>query len=279
MSISTKLLATPGWGELKYHLQQATQFEITNELAKKNETITEPKNIWLPILKYKNIAQQEFCLLYKTPFKGEDEKSIGELALTRVTGKCEFTSVKNSLVHISNIHYLKVTMKAPTIIFDYEAGLDKTRPEKLSVTFNRLQPNYTGYKNKKLADGFFPAALEGVILLPEPLKFVRAKPMEITSKINLDKAEFCEKYNTACGAIISQCETCEGFTEVVGGDCWGKYDKICSRFECGQKGLPACPKQAQMTNKTLRKCSELKQLGTCSNGAAPECEGGYLVCE
>ncbi len=273
----------------------STHIEIYSENLFSAEVISLPKNTWVDLVMFEK-RNERFCLLYKTPYKNKEQELDGVLRLIKIQNKedCNELNQKNLQAQVS-LKYLSVEFMTknedgsfrPQMIFmgEYKEN-KKLKNFKLTLPLLSLKYGANTFSQGKKLDGpslyqKFSSSVDLTYL--HGLSFNRFDNNNPVAKnFKFVEANFCHKLDESClNREDYKCSLCPHglWTEIAGGKCSTRLDKVCGDYQCNQAGNPACFRGFSFTNEKLVGCERFQNAVYCLEGLKPICVDGYFICQ
>jgi hypothetical protein len=259
----------------------SSELTINKDLETK-EVISRPVGTWLRL-----VRSEKFCLDYKVPTKKVD----GVLSIS----KCESLPVKKAISQIEGIRNFKFSLsnnfKSNKKIRNANYGLNLSYEfyganKKINVlAFNLLRKDhFDAITYKKYESHAEYRWKKGLRISSDETISTRSTPWVGSGDNDYlhGKINFCYRVDSSCKEIQENiCDEClNGWIEIVDFKCPGGSSKVCAPLECGDKGMPACPRGTHWKGVQLSDmCFNDSPAGYCKKGLKTICdENKILTC-
>ncbi len=263
---------------------KATKLKVLNSDIIENRPIVFPPNTWISLLWFES-ENQDYCLVFKTPFLKGKVDGVLRLIFMKKGNECNELSALNILSELK-LKYLSSSFKSKTDSGEFHPELsfrgEYTRNKKghsfrIAIPLINLANPKLKQKINKFSSSVKEIYFPGLSISSHVTELV---PRNL-SQFKFSKDSFCHILDDQCNDKLDySCDKCPLglWTEVVGGKCAGKRDKICGDFSCHSSGNPACFRGMNWIS-DISNCEALMKASFCANELKPICVDGYLFCQ
>jgi hypothetical protein len=260
----------------------------------KDQEIKSPPNTWIRIFQARVFDElgtaKYYCVFYRVP--GE-KKGILRSILSGV--ECLENYQNGKLVDWTGVSHLKVwrpefdrkilnnTLKTGRF---YLTGKNHERDFFIEIPLFNIAVKR---ELKRHSSALLPLMLKGAYVTKKRLPKAQITKDELLGQFEdnyRDRSSVvCHEFSKDCNEIVSfRCDQCRfGWYSVVGiSTCGGQMTRFCGVNQCGQRGMPACPRgyesAKRMNLDNFMLCYDGSPMGYCEAGLETVCDGRVLVC-